>query len=333
MSIFFNLLSVLSSLFGNRRGFHAINPSFSPDGTKITFAGDRDGPGDIYVMNADGSTVTRLTKTKGFKGFPAFSPDGKHIAFAAEPADDKERLQIYVMNADGTGVTRLTHNKLSDFKPSYSPDGKRIVFLRAHLYRDYSMGGHVWDRLDIYVMNADGTNERRVTHGNYYMTMDAPHFSHDGKQIVSGADLNIHGESYHKNHEIFVVGADGKSPPHRLTSGPRLKTPAPPFPWRSGEPVFSPNEKKIAFISDRSTAYSYDVWIMNVDGTSPQRLTIHTSNNYNYNYNMSPSFAPDGKSIIFLSDPAREGRFELWRVDVDGKNPRLVAPKTTFHRL
>ncbi len=99
------------------------SPAWSPDGRHIAFDSNRDGIFEVYVMNADGSGVTRLTGNGG--GNPAWSPDSRRIAFDSYHDGNRE---IYVMNADGSGVTRLTHNPADDGYPSWSPDGQRITF-------------------------------------------------------------------------------------------------------------------------------------------------------------------------------------------------------------
>ena len=120
---------------------------------RIAFTSNRDGDSEIYVMNADGSGVTRLTNSGG--DHPSWSPDGRRIAFTSNGDGDSE---IYVMNADGSGVTRLTNNDavgINDF--SWSPDGRRIAFT--------SNGD---GDSEIYVMNADGSGVTRLTNSGGY---------------------------------------------------------------------------------------------------------------------------------------------------------------------
>jgi Tol biopolymer transport system component len=102
------------------------HPDWSPDGSKIAFDSNRDTPvvgGDVYVMNADGSGVSRRTTTHQDE-MPAWSPDGTKIAFKSHRDFNDE---IYVMNADGTGATRLTNNGApgstlpEDWFPSWQP--------------------------------------------------------------------------------------------------------------------------------------------------------------------------------------------------------------------
>jgi len=93
-------------------------PAWSPDGKRIAFHSNRDGNEEIYVMNADGSGQTRLTKNEVGDTSPAWSPDGKRIAFVSERDGN---LEIYVMNADGSGQTRLTNNDADDIEPAWQP--------------------------------------------------------------------------------------------------------------------------------------------------------------------------------------------------------------------
>ena len=154
---------------------NSIQPSWSPDGSKITFASDRDkascGCWGIYLMNSDGTGTVTLRVQSGSNNFaPAIWPDGKKIAFAANSSGNYE---IYTMNLDGTGVVNITNNthndggpQLSDSDglpgapsavpfsgPSLSPDGTQIAFTSNRDGPD----------LDVFIMNADGTNVIQLT--------------------------------------------------------------------------------------------------------------------------------------------------------------------------
>jgi TolB protein len=91
-------------------------PALSPDSTQIVFASSRDGNGEIYMINADGSGLTRLTNNPATDLYPAWSTDRKQIAFMSDRDGNSE---IYIMNADGTGVTRLTDNPARDRFPDW----------------------------------------------------------------------------------------------------------------------------------------------------------------------------------------------------------------------
>jgi TolB protein len=106
---------------------HGMDPSWSPDGKQITFASHRDGIFQIYVMNADGSNVRRLTKTRAEDSNPSWAPDGGSIAYISATGDDRRGL--YLMAPDGADPHGLAHSKHEDFCfPSWSPDGRTIVF-------------------------------------------------------------------------------------------------------------------------------------------------------------------------------------------------------------
>jgi tol-pal system beta propeller repeat protein TolB len=116
---------------------------------KIAFASDRDGNLEIYVMDADGGSQTRLTEDPAEDFSPAWSPDGKRLAFVSTRDGNAE---IYVMNADGTGQTRLTNNSASDLHPAWSPDGSHLAFVSNRDGND-----------EIYSIDAGGLNSTNLT--------------------------------------------------------------------------------------------------------------------------------------------------------------------------
>src|SRR3990170_3930701 len=120
----------------------------SPTGL-IAFESDRDGNREIYVMNADGTSQTRLTNNPAMDVFSSWSPDGTKIAFASTRDGNAE---IYVMNADGTSQTNISNNLASDINPSWSHDGTKIAFESTRDGND-----------QIYVMNADGTGQTNIS--------------------------------------------------------------------------------------------------------------------------------------------------------------------------
>ena len=138
-------------------------PSWSPDGKRIAFSSDRDGASEIYVMDADGGNQLNLTNNNpGLDSSPSWSPDGKRIAFSSNRDNKKGRFifEIYVMDADGGNQQNLTNNPWDDQSPSWSPDGKRIVF-SARRPGHFETKFAITD--EIYVMDADGGNEQRLT--------------------------------------------------------------------------------------------------------------------------------------------------------------------------
>jgi Tol biopolymer transport system component len=81
------------------------NPAWSPDGQRIAFASDRDGDWDVYIMNADGSGLRRMTANPSTDAQPVWLPDGQHIAFRS---DRGGVWSIYIMGVDGSGLRKVT---------------------------------------------------------------------------------------------------------------------------------------------------------------------------------------------------------------------------------
>lgn len=127
------------------------NPSWSPDGTEIAFGSDRGGQPEIYVMNADGSNVRKITEAPvgGAHLAPAWSPDGTKIAFVVQPGSTTQR-DIWLMNPDGSGQVAITDDGQGNHFPCWSPDGLHLAYER--LGRE--------NAADIWVMDVDGANKR-----------------------------------------------------------------------------------------------------------------------------------------------------------------------------
>ncbi len=160
-------------------------PAWSPDGSRIAFhREDPSGNWDIYVMDANGGNVVRLTTDPATEGYPDWSPDGAKIAFSRGISGTS---QILVMNADGTGVVQLTTAASASNVPAWSPNGSRIAFARDHTGRD-----------EIHVMNADGTGVTQVTTAG----ATKPDWSLDGTRIVFYATRS-------NNTDIYAINPDG----------------------------------------------------------------------------------------------------------------------------
>ena len=134
-----------------------IRCDWSAKGNAVAFTNDGHGNQEIYVIDADGTGLRRMTTASGSDANPTFSPKGDLIAFESNRDGTPE---IYVMNADGTGSQeRLTNfsaeptpSNVSVTKPTWSPSGDRIAFHRRVGAK--GVRGH----LEVYTMNADGTN-------------------------------------------------------------------------------------------------------------------------------------------------------------------------------
>jgi YD repeat-containing protein len=156
---------------GQRRLASGLSPAWSPDGALIAYADDQ---GSISVIHPDGSASRRVPGTDQGE-YPSWSPDGATLAFST-PIGGKD---IYRVHLDGSGRTRLTDAPGEDWQVDWSPDGRRIAFASQ---RDSSLG-------DVYVMGADGSDQRRLSTDHGF----TPAWSPDGSQLVyaTGAGLVV----------------------------------------------------------------------------------------------------------------------------------------------
>jgi TolB protein len=129
-----------------RNDANDLYPAWSPDGRQIAFISYRDGRAELYLMEADGSHVRRLTNNRVEEASPAWSPDGTQIAF-------ESHWEILVIEISTGIVQQLTDNDSADREPVWSPDGRSIAFI----------SGRDSGNAQLYIMNADGSNQRRLT--------------------------------------------------------------------------------------------------------------------------------------------------------------------------
>ena len=228
---------------------------------------------NIYTMNTDGTNLIELTRGDG----PSWSPDGTKIVFSFGLGRWLgDVTDIYIMDANGANSVNLTKGRhKQNSMPAWSPDGTKIAFVS---YRDHNH--------EIYTMNADGKNPKNLT---LHLDSDTcPTWSPDGRKIAFES-LQIAGEIPILS-DIFVMDADGANRTN-ITQNPRAS---------NRTPSWSPDGSKIAYAALRNVNRAdfwnsdLDIFVMNVDGTNPVRLTEDASLNW------FPSWSPDGKRIVFM---------------------------------
>jgi TolB protein len=129
-----------------------VSPAWSPDGRQLAFVSDRSGSPQVYLMNGDGSGARRLTFNGGYNTDPAWSPDGRWIAYQSRVGGNQ--FDIWLIDPEGSVNLPLISHIRSDESPSWSPDSRKIAFSSTRR-----------GRADIYVVDANGANLRRLTQG------------------------------------------------------------------------------------------------------------------------------------------------------------------------
>ncbi len=201
---------------------------------------------DLYTVKRDGTDLKRLTEFNAYTAEAVVSPDGKRIVFTSLKDGD---LDLYTMNVDGTDIRRLTNSPGYDGGAWWSPDGTRIVF-RAHHPKDsvelrehrelLAQGLVRPSKVELYVMDADGGNQRQVTQlggANF-----GPSWSPDGSKIIFASNFAAPRSG---NFELYLVDASAS-----LATAEKLEkiTTADTF---DGFPMFSPDGQKLLWASNR----------------------------------------------------------------------------------
>jgi Tol biopolymer transport system component len=156
----------------------AFQPAWSPDGTQIAFV--TPGGRDIFLINPDGTGEVNLTRGRGEDDGPTWSPDGSKLAFSTGTIDDEEESEIAIMGRDGSNRQILTNHRGFDFEPAWSPEGSKIVFTRSES-----------DDTEIYVMNADGSNQTNLTR-RPNSSESTPDWNGQGQVMVAGGQSSFY---------------------------------------------------------------------------------------------------------------------------------------------
>jgi Tol biopolymer transport system component len=199
---------------------------------------------DIYKADADGSNISVLASSPGYDAEATVSPKGDKIVFTSTRDGD---IELYSMDLDGSNVTRLTFEAGYDGGAYYSYDGTLIVYRASRPIEGEEMNEYTSllkqglirpHTLEIFVMNSDGSNKRRVT--NNVAANFGPYFFPDGKKIIFCSNV---GDPKGRNFDLWSVNIDG-SGLEQITFNDTF----------DGFPMFSMDGKKFVFCSNRHNA-------------------------------------------------------------------------------
>jgi Tol biopolymer transport system component len=246
----------------------------------------------VYRMNPDGSSQTRLSNDLVAQNSPDWSADGKKIAFTGAAAGEWD---IYWMNSDGSGATNLTPGTEVGAHPAFFPDYHKIAFASW-------MSGNqdIW-RLAV----DDNGNPLGLTQLTTNSAFDyIPAVSPNGKKI---AFVSNRADG---NYDIYVMKANKPEGPNNVPV--RITTRA----AQDFFPSWSPDGRKIAFV--RQIRGNTDIYVMKPrpEGTDnrPRNITLNAADDN------VPAWSPDGTQIVFQSDRDRSdgGDYDIFKMNSDG---------------
>lgn len=277
-------------------------------GKQRRYAWDYDNEYEIYAKELSGGTYKRLTHAKGYDAEGSYSPDGTLIAFASNrnaftrklsereqalfEVDPASMIDIFVMNADGSNVRQLTDVIGYDGGPFFSPDGKRIC------WRRFAENGAT---AEVYSMDITGGDVKRLT--NIGAMSWAPYYHPSGDYLVF--TTNKHGFG---NFELYLVRADGKEEPVRVTDTDGF----------DGLPVFLPDGKRLSWTSTRTAAKQSQIFMADWDDATARKLLKLDENTADEDRSAAlaavessePGFSPTDsmRHVDFLARPDLGGR-------------------------
>jgi TolB protein len=259
---------------------------------------------DIYVINADGSGLRRLTDGMD----PAWSPDGQKVAFARW----RDPRGIYVIGEDGRNETLLFGWSQAK-APAWSPDGSRIVFTRQYGGREedversfygfqWTLPAHPWWKLGLVRVE-----DRYFTDLLCYDHSFSPTWSPDGRVIAYDSDYGLH-----------LTSPDGSFGDQ--TYGRHINALSTDV--RDASPAWSPDGSQIAFMFSQHD--HWEIYVMNADGSNRVRLTKEEPFAGRPPNNVSPAWSPDGRHIAFFTDrnSNSEPLWKLYVMNADGSDQR-----------
>ncbi len=302
---------------------------FSPDGKQLIFQSEREAGNpfyQIYILDFETGDTTRVSPGTGKTTCAFFKPGTDRVIFASTHGDPEavakqkaeidfrasgkqrryswdydEAFEIYSAKRDGSDLKNLTNSPGYDAEGSFSPDGRQIVFtsLRAALpleklppesRKRYEQEPSYFG--DIYLMNADGSNVRRLTTAPGYD--GGPFFTPDGQRIVWR-----HFEENGMIADVWTMKLDG-SDKQRLTD----------FKSMSWAPYFHPSGDYLIFTSNKLGFENFELFIIDAQGKhEPVRVSFTPG------FDGLPVFSPDGKKLCWTSGRTSDGKAQIFLAD------------------
>lgn len=261
----------------------------SPDGSKLAYLGHKNASDNIYIKNTQGggAVLQRTFRTKILD--MCFAPDGSKIAFT-EQVDGSDN--IYMINADeGSAIQQVTSTPSDEMGPQFSPDGKNIFFTKSE---KTLVNNVAYTRYYVWGFNLQTSLFTQYSEGF------TPSVTPDGHNIIvtrNNKNTNL--------GEIWMIDIEKGRETQLLSDKIR----------GFSSPKISPDGKRIICVgttnATKNTPTNLDLYLFNINGTNLTQLTFHPGND------VSPTWAPDSKSIYFLSQRGTErGNWNVWQMNI-----------------
>jgi len=282
--------------------FHSSRPFVTSDGTVIVAAVRTRGSGILYAFPRTGGQG-RVLVSDGDVAFPSGEPNGSRIAYTNH--GDGSRGQIAIVRPGGPRqmVTELTS---FDAFPQWSKDGALVYFARpAQINHPPPVVGMTRSRWEVHELSLPAGTTRVLTREGFQDLNELTACGH--KLVVSG----IRYQDPHERNYLYLVDAVTGAVTVLGTQD-------------RSSPAFFPSCDRLVYVArvgDGPGAYIYELFVLSLADNRVQQLTTSGS------YLASPSVSPDGKSVIFLSDPERDGSYELWEVGTEGDSAHRIDIK------
>lgn len=265
---------------------HASAAAVSPDGKRIAFFSERDGTGDYYTMNTDGSGVRRVTADGGHRGRAYWDREGRRLLFSRF---ERDTTFILAVPADGGSITQLGR---IPGRAGALPvgDGSRVLY-----------GTGDWAHMQLVTSRMDGTDRRQVTND-----ASAAFWC---QAVSSTGELIAATRNAPTGMQIWAMNLNGSDARALTRFDSSQGDPQCPTISNDGRWVAAQAEVKMAGDTTQTVGH---IWLIDVSTGAATKLAPHTQPYHDE----LPTWLPDGKRIVFQSD--RTGRWELFAMNADG---------------
>jgi Tol biopolymer transport system component len=337
-------------------------PVWSPDGSAVAFCAYRGGGFHLWTMAPDGTGLRQLTSGPWDDRGVSWSPDGTRLAFASERGGDDvagSSYSIWTVHLHSGELRRLTDGPYEDYDPAWHPDGSTICFVRADRVGNVerhgsgtiasvpASGGEVTVRhteKDGAIFCPAVSRDGRIAYvhlgpGRLPEGASSADLCVDGTAVTTGEDVSPRPPSWSRAGELFYV-ADGRLRVRRSTTqAPGSAAEEIPFTAKFEVPRLDYRRKRYDFdstaaapvrgiqhpaLSPDGTAVAFaalnGLWVMEIGGR-PRKLVQAPASRYL----QMPSWAPDGRSLLYACDDDPDGLFAVHRVRLDDDTDTVLA--------